>query len=63
MSYSFMSVNVGKAENDRGRERKREEISSLPLSLVLSLESLYRHCNRKVIEVEVEVRCPFFSHS
>ena len=29
MSYSFMSDNAGKAENDRGRE-KREKISFSP---------------------------------
>ena len=27
MSYSFMSVNAGKAENDRGRERGDKKIS------------------------------------
>ena len=57
MSYSFMSVNVGKAENDRGREgRERKSFSALPPSLLYSLESLYRHCNQKSIVVEVEVR-------
>ena len=34
MSYSFMSVNVGKAENNRGRERReRKFLSSLSPSL------------------------------
>ena len=52
-----MSVNVGKAENDRGREgRERKSFSALPPSLLYSLESLYRHCNQKSIVVEVEVR-------
>ena len=52
VSYSFMSVDVGKAENDRGREREeRENLCLLSFSLSLSLlYSLLSHCTNIVIE-------------
>ena len=58
MCYSFKSVNVGKTENDIGRERReRTSLSffSPSLSLVLSFGLLYQHCIDIVVDVSIVV--------